>query len=70
MTRDEVVDLLERLAFERDHAADECDIPWRVRIYQAECELFRAAAELIRAGGWRPIAECGDSQEALRCGAW
>lgn len=33
-------------------------------------DTLRAAAELIRQSGWRPIAEFADDDEYMTCGAW
>ncbi len=60
MTRDEVLERLE----EKIQSAK------FFQIEVVDIQFLRAAAELIRAGGWRPIAEFTDGSEYLTCGAW
>ena len=57
MTRDEVLTEVSKAAELFDGLAmDCCDEPGRVR-WESRAAALRAAAEIIRASGWRPIAE-------------
>ena len=58
MTRDEV---LERL----DFAATETE-----GLVFVSAELLRAAAELVRAGGWAKLHDGLDRDTGLTCGMW
>lgn len=60
MTRDEVLERLD--------AAGEPRGP--IEYEMVRKELLRAAAELIRAGGWRPIAEAPKGQILVLVGRW
>lgn len=72
MTRDEVLKRLDRMA---DKANMESMSSWGLSQptmaaeKRKQAELLRAAAELIRAGGWRPIADAPEGKELL-VGGW
>lgn len=59
MTRDEVLERLDAAG------ADRGPIEYEL----VHVSLLRAAAEIIRAGGWRPIAEAPEKKQLL-VGAW
>ncbi len=61
MTRDEVLERLDEFAACYEGEIRECKSDWLKISYHQRSLALRAAAELIRQGGWRPIAECGDA---------
>lgn len=72
MTRDEVLDKIDRMADEAniDLARVESVGHWPLAVEKRKQEqALRAAAELIRQGGWRPIAEAPEWQ-SLIVGVW
>lgn len=60
MTRNEVLERLDAAGSDRGPIVYEL----------VHVGLLRAAAELIRAGGWRPIAEAPEGGVALWVGSW
>jgi hypothetical protein len=60
MDRNEVLERLDAAASDRGPIVYEL----------VHVELLRAAAELIRAGGWRPIAEAPPKLNWALCGRW
>jgi hypothetical protein len=72
MDRDEVLDAVELAACEHDAHAVGLRLVDKVlaaKWHECESEKLRAAAELIRQGGWRPIAEAPEDR-LLWCGCW
>lgn len=57
MTRDEVLNLLGQATKDYEELAVECPHQWGYSQATKKALALRAAAELIRAGGWRPITE-------------
>ena len=72
MTRDEVLDAVEIAACEHDAHAVGLRLVDKVlaaKWHECESEKLRAAAEIIRESGWRPIAEAPAVGE-LRVGCY
>ena len=57
MTRDEVLAALSRAEVDYVKVQVESKTVWAFGDAEWKAKALRAAAELIRAGGWRPIAE-------------
>lgn len=73
MDRSEVLKAVEIAAEEASAAAVGLKCTGQGRAftwYSKQADLLRAAAELIRAGGWRPISEFADDDEYMTFGAW
>lgn len=73
MTRDEVLKAIEIAAEEASAAAVglKCTGQGRAATwYSQQADLLRAAAEIIRESGWRPIAEAPDIIPPGRLGWW
>lgn len=67
MTRDEVLAALSRAEVDYVKVQVESKTVWAFGDADWKAKALRAAAELIRAGGWRPIAEAPEGRQVV-CG--
>lgn len=74
MTRDEVLAALSRAEVDYVKVQVESKTVWAFGDAEWKAKALRAAAELIRAGGWRSISEAPEEGElsfgAWECGRW
>lgn len=69
MTRDEVLELLDLFGDDARRASDRCSDLFLKSGIDRRYRMFRAAAEIVRESGWRPIAEAPEWQ-SLIVGVW
>ena len=62
MDRNEVLERLDEFAAYYEGEIRECKSDWLKISYHQRSSALRAAAELIRQGGWRPISEAPENQ--------
>lgn len=69
MTRDEVLAALSRAEVDYVKVQVESKTVWEFGDAEWKSKALRAAAEIIRESGWRPIAEAPEKKQLL-VGAW
>lgn len=70
MDRNEVLAALSRAEVNYVEVQAESQTVWGFQDAEWKATALRAAAELIRAGGWRPIAEAPPKLNWALCGRW
>ena len=70
MDRNEVLVALSRAEVDYVEVQSETKTVWEFQEAEWKAKALRAAAEIIRESGWRPIAEFTDENEYLTGGRW